>query len=127
MITLAYGRKKPQNGDSGSIFWAALAANVVLDDAHTHNGTDSARLSGGDIQATTVELTNTGWTADGDRYWKLATLPGTFQFDNVMMRFLYNGGTYDGEELFPTTDKQTANTFRVYMPVNNQAVDIQVK
>lgn len=43
--TLAHGRKRPVTGDPGSTWFPALEDNVTLDDAHDHDGTDSAQLT----------------------------------------------------------------------------------
>lgn len=47
--TLPYGLVKPVDGDRGSVWFPALAADIVQLDAHTHNGVDSAQLGNSGI------------------------------------------------------------------------------
>jgi hypothetical protein len=58
-------------------------------------------------------------------YRKSVAVPGGYVFGTANMRFYLNGGTYDGEEIFPTTEKIDSSNFYLYMPVNNQAVDVK--
>ncbi len=81
--TLSYGRVKPANGDSGATFWDQLAANIILDDGHTHNGSDSAPLTSLSITPTSAAITAAGWSAtSGGRYRQSITTPPGITFDN---------------------------------------------
>lgn len=63
MTTLTYTRLQPESSDQseGTNGWmVALAANAALDDAHSHDGTTSARLTSASIDAATT-TTGTGW------------------------------------------------------------------
>ncbi len=44
MLTLSYGFKKPENGDTGDAIFPAMALNIQKVNDHTHNGTDSALI-----------------------------------------------------------------------------------
>ncbi len=124
MNTLTYGRKRPDNGDKGSAFWDALRANITLDDAHTHDGLDSPLIPASNLTKGSVAVTNSGWSADGTLYRKLVTCPGDFTFAGSVVRYFLNGGDDGGNEFYPKTLKASGTTFYLYMPVNDQAVDI---
>jgi hypothetical protein len=123
-ITLTYTRKKPVDGDRGSVFWDILADNIVLDDAHTHDGITSPAVPSLNITKGSSTVTNSGWTAEDDWYYKTITMPGTYTLGNCQISFFLNGGTLTGNEFFPKYVRVTNNSFKLYLPVDNQAVDI---
>ena len=122
--TLTYGHKKPSTGDRGSTFFTNLEDNITQDDAHTHDGTTSAVIDAKNITKSTVSVTNSGWSSSGVLYRKSVTMTSGFTFGSTNLRFFLNGGSYTGNEIFPTIEKINATSFYLYMPVSNQAVDV---
>ncbi len=122
--TLTYGRKRPDDLDKGSYFFDALRDNITTDDAHDHDGANSASLSSYNMATGSVAVTNSGWSASGVIYRKSVTLAAGYTWGNCNIRFFINGGTNDEEEFFPKTEYINATSFYLYMPMNNQAVTV---
>ena len=122
--TLTYGRKKPSTGDRGSTFFGNLEDNITLDDAHSHDGNDSVKVTTKNLTRSTVAVTNSGWSSSGVMYRKLVTLTTGWTLGACDVRFFLNGGTLTKNEIFPTCEWVTSGTFYLYMPVNDQAVDV---
>lgn len=121
MLTLTYTRQKPENGDKGSIFWDALADNIVLDDAHTHDGVTSATIAAKNVTRGSVAVTGAGWAASGTRYRKTVTVPTGYSLATNQPMFLLNAS---GDRFYPHYEKITNTSFYLYMPVDNLAVDV---
>jgi hypothetical protein len=119
--TLTYGRKQPTDGDRGAYFWDALKDNVALDDAHSHDGVDSPQLSTTALSTGASAVTNSGWTADGDWYYKTITMPTGYEWGSCQMSFFLNS---DGNQIFPQTVRVNSTSYKLYMPVSNVAVDV---
>jgi hypothetical protein len=109
--TLSYGFVKPQNGDKGSTFFPALADNVQKTNDHTHNGTDSAKLSGPvSANVATQSVPSGSWADQGNgTYRQLVTL-SSLQYDNINISFK----TSAGHQVYPTVEKVSATTYYVY-------------
>ena len=78
MITLTYGRKQPEKGDKGSSFFPALEENIARDDAHSHDGTNSATLPTTSFNNTTGSILSGNWAAVAGKaglYRQLVTMP----------------------------------------------------
>lgn len=125
--TLSYGFVKPATGDKGSVFWPALEDNIGQLNDHTHQGSDSAKLTAAASEAVTQSVSAAGWgsLADG-LYRQTVTLPAALT--GV-------GGTYDdyaietrnaanGRKLFLQTEKLSSTTFRVWC--NDNTIDLTV-
>jgi len=118
--TLSNGFILLADGDKGATVWNALEDLIQQVNDHTHNGTDSERLSSTSSVAVTQDLTIAGsgaWTSDGGgTYHKTVTLPstltavsGTFDNYNIQAR------DYTTKEvLFLTIVKASSTTFTVY-------------
>jgi len=61
--TLTYGRKVPADGDKGTSFFDDLEDNIAVDDAHTHDGTNSSTLSTSSITNATTSILSAAWVA----------------------------------------------------------------
>jgi hypothetical protein len=123
MENLTYGRKKPEAGDKGRAFFPALAANAVLDDAHTHDGNDSAPIPASNLTRGARAVTGTGWSASGVMYRKLVTFPGDYTWGACQIQCFLSGGDDDAQECHPKLERASSTTFYVYMPVDNQALN----
>lgn len=121
MLTLTYGRKKPEDGDRGSVFFDALEDNIVLDDAHTHNGSNSARLTSSSSTAVTQAIASGSWSAIGSGYRQLVTCPGVITYDTHATTFRNDA---DGAVLYLTTERVSSTSYYVY--INDNTLDLTV-
>jgi hypothetical protein len=125
MLTLTYGFFKPESGDKGSVFWQKLESNFQQLNDHTHNGTDSSKIGPSAITGLIQDLVSADWvTGVGGLYSQLVTMPGTLQFNEVLIEFVINSGTDIGCIFLPTILKVSANTFYVY--INDNSVDVRI-
>lgn len=117
MITLQYGRQKPQNGNKGQIVFDALSANIDIDDAHDHNGINSAPLKSMNLERGGVEVIADDFYLDGGKYRVDIELPPGYGVNSSLMMFLVVGGDYGGRQFTPTF-LQDGDEFNisVYMP-----------
>ena len=86
MLTLSYGYKKPEPGDTGDVFYADMSTNMDQVNNHTHDGTSSAPLA-----ANQIELTAGSWVAVGARpgiYSQNITLATGFTPQTVSLWFI---------------------------------------
>lgn len=108
MITLSKGYKKPQNPDTGDVFFPAMEQNIQQLNDHAHNGTDSQLLA-----TTTANLLAANWAAapiGGGLYRQLVTMPAGFQYDVAEIWFKLSSG----ELTVPTVERASATTYYVY-------------
>lgn len=120
--TLTYGRYQPANGETG--FWDELNANTALDDAHTHNGVNSAALPITSITTSsfTQSVTNSGWaSASNGIYSQTVTMPSGLTFDNFIPSFRESS---TNEIVFLTCVKASSNTFTIYSNDNSLALTV---
>jgi hypothetical protein len=103
MITLPYGRKKPQNGNKGLSVFDALAANIDIDDAHSHNGVNSGKIKSMNLERGTVSILNTAFTLDPDGYYYgSVALPAGHSCQTSTLIFLCVGGDFGGVQCNPS-------------------------
>lgn len=122
--TLAYGRSRPAEGDLASTWMSSLESNVTLDDAHDHDGSDSARLPISSITKSTMTIAGSGYTDNGNgNYSKTFTsgsgsdlIPATItEINNHLIAFYI---TATGERIHPSVERVSATSFT--MRVNQQ-------
>ncbi len=120
MITLTYGRQKPENGDRGSVFWDALAANIVTNDAHDHDGSNSPKISSANISHSTQAIASGSWVAQGNgEYKQTVAMPGAITYDDSLIQFK---NTTTGHQYHLTVEKVSANSYDVY--INDNTVSL---
>lgn len=124
--TLSKGFVKPTTGDRGETFFPILETNIQQLNDHTHNGSNSQLIATSSLSKGAVAVPDTGWTASGVLYRQLVTMPASFEWSTSKLKFQMNGGALDEEEIFPKTEFVDEDSFYLYMPVNNQAVDVLV-
>lgn len=119
-VTQTYGRIEPENGDRGSVFWPALAANAALDDAHNHDGSNSERLTAAAVTAMTASVASGSWgsTIGNGQYRQLKTLPAALTYDSIQITFRDS----NGETVYTKHIKVTATTYYVY--TNDNTLDL---
>jgi hypothetical protein len=113
MINKDYGIKKPESGDSGELVFDALGSNIDQQEAHTHDGTNSAKISAASISKSTVAVSSASWLTVTDKGWrKLITCPSGFNIESYLPIFR----TSDYRLINPTIERVTSTTF--YMTQN---------
>lgn len=131
--TLTYGRVRPATGDAALTWMAALEGNVTTDDAHTHNGTDSAFLPISSInKSAKTTITAATWSSDGaGNYSATVTVPaaisGAATYNdnytyNIYAKIATVGASY-GRQIYPTITRTSATQFSAVINTNSFDVD----
>ena len=121
MLTLTFGFQKPETGDTGAIVFPALEANIQQLNDHTHNGTDSSKLTSGALTPLQVSLTSAAWALVANGIYKqTVTLPGALTFDTTVFSVF----TPSGELVYPTINKVTASTYDIF--TNDNSIGFEV-
>lgn len=115
--TLSFGYVKPQTGDKGSVFWPALEGNVQKVNDHTHNGTNSARLTSTSVVAVTATLAAEDWASEGGgTFSQTKAMPVGMNYVDYHISFR----DADGHYLHPTIERASSTSYKVY--VNNNTL-----
>jgi hypothetical protein len=110
-VTLSYGYINPENGDKGSVYYPALNSNITRLNGHDHDGVDSALLNAANIQKGTVTISSGSWTSNGTGSYKQdVTVPSGFNMSDYSITVYLS----TGHPIYPTIEKLTATTFRIY-------------
>ena len=119
MVVLSYGFQNPENGDRGAVWFAALNADIVKMNDHTHDGSNTAQLNTGNMIGGSVSILAAAWTADGTgRYKQTVTCPAGFTIDSYAVKFSL---TSTGHIIYPSIEKVSATTFIIYTLDNSLA------
>jgi len=121
MITLSKGFKLPETGDFGDVWFPALEDNITQLNSHKHDGVDSEKLSGSDLEISTVTALVGSFTDQGNGYYRALVLcPGGLAVSSfrVSMR--------DPTSFEPIFGKiELASTAAVYVYLNSpQTVEV---
>jgi len=112
MLTLSYGFKKPESGDKGSVFFPALEDNAQLTNDHTHNGTNSAKLTPVATLVLTSDVLAANWVAQGGGIFRQTiTMPAGLEYDTCVIGYRENTNS---EMAYLQTEKVSTNSFYVY-------------
>lgn len=115
MQTLSMGVYKPDDGDTGDVFFPRMQDNCDWMNNHTHNGTNSQPLA-----STSQAIASGSWTIaaiGGGLYMQTVTMPGTFLYDTAQIWFKLSSNEY----VYPSIERLSANTYRIY--TNNNTLD----
>lgn len=120
MLTLTYGLKQPQTGDTGASLWTSLEANIAQLDAHTHDGVTSPNLTAASIVGVTASVASGNWATYGGAptgfYRQQLTLPAGFDYDTVQIGFRDSSDNV----VLPTVEKVSDTQFLVYSIDNTE-------
>lgn len=108
MQTLSHGYEKPQNPDTGDLFFPALERNIQRDNDHTHNGLDSALLA-----SLTQSISSGLWVAapiGGGVYRQAVTVPTGVNYDVCQIWFKLSTGEY----VLPSVERISTTQYYVY-------------
>lgn len=127
METLQYGYKKPEDGDTGDIFCPALADNVDLIVAHSHDGINSKTISTAGITKPDKIIAGSGaWSAVSGKglYQQTITL-GSATYENTRFECrIGSGSTGAGNIIFPTIEYVSGSSFTIIVNDNSINVDV---
>jgi hypothetical protein len=113
MQTLSTGVFKPANGDTGDLFFPAMASNCDWMNNHTHNGTNSQPLA-----SLTQTVLAANWTLapiGGGVYMQTLTVPAGFSYDQCQIWFKLSSNQY----VYPSIERASATTFNVFINDNS--------
>lgn len=82
MIVLSNGYKLPENGDFGDVWFPALEDNITRLNSHDHDGLNSNKLESKNIKATNETILGASFTASGNAFRTLITMPTGLLFDD---------------------------------------------
>ena len=108
MLTLSMGVFKPQNGDTGDVFFPDMAANCDWMNNHTHDGANSQLLA-----TTTQAISSGSWSAapiGGGLYVQTVTLPGSFSYDQCEIWFKLSSN----ERVYPSVERVSSTSYKIY-------------
>ncbi len=114
MHTTTYGYKRPDNNDTGDIFWDALVFNINQLNSHNHDGVTSAPLA---LQSGSVA--SGSWVAapiGGGVYRQAITLPAGLAYDTCQIWFKLS----TGDHVYPSVEKISSSQFYVYTNDNTK-------
>lgn len=107
---MTYGYKKPQTRDTGSVLFAALEDNIQQLNDHTHNGTNSSKLTAAAVVASTQSILAAAWVATSQgNYRQLVTLSGLL-YDEINIGMRNSSGHIVAAQI----EKVSASTYYVY-------------
>lgn len=114
-----YGFILPNTGDKGSVWFPALEHNITQLSTHTHDGTNSAKITSTNIVCVTQAVAAADWVADGGgTFVQEKTLPNDANYADVYIMLKKS----NGEQLFLDVKLGTsAKKYKVYS--NDSSLD----
>lgn len=119
MQTLSYGYSKPQNDDTGDVFFPALAANIQQLNDHIHDGVTSAL-----IPTITQSIAHASWNAVSGfvgMYKQTVTLPTPLLYAGLIIQLRDVNGNIVNNRI----DAASSNTYVVYTNDNTQDLNAE--
>lgn len=109
--------KIPETDDTGDLWFPAIEDNFSQLDAHSHNGTDSARLT-----PITQVISSGSWASEGNSTWSqtitITSANASLTVDGTSMEFRLSNGSI----IYPTVEKVTSTTYKIYINDNTQSL-----
>lgn len=124
--TLTYGRKLPDDGDKGSSFFDDLEVNIALNDAHTHNGVDSAPIPIQNLSKSTQAVLSGNWVAvagQSGTFSQTIVLPSGITMANFIPKFqVDNAGAEFQDIIHPSIKQVTTTSYEIF--INDNTLDL---
>jgi len=121
MITLSFGFKKPQAPDKGPVVFPAMEDNIQKLNDHTHDGSNSSKITTASIESTKQTILAAAWVSlGGGNYRQLINLAPGFDFDTCVMSFRDPSGSY----IHPSVERVSDTTAYIYTNDNTINMDI---
>lgn len=107
MLTLSKTYKKPQNPDTGDVWFPAMETNIQLLNDHNHDGVTSQFLA-----STSQSIVAASWLVfgAGGLYRQLLTVPVGMSYDSCEIWVLRSSG----ERVYATLERVSSTTFYLY-------------
>jgi hypothetical protein len=109
----------PEAGDRGKTFCPSISQNMEILDSHTHNGSDSDKISSENVLKSNIVLAEGDWASNERGFKQSVSLPTGFTFDEVDLVFTINTGPLLGQRITPTIVKTSSSTFDVFVTLGN--------
>lgn len=113
MIVLSKGYKLPETGDFGDVWFPALEDNIQQMNDHTHNGTDGERLSGINLQASTLTVLVGSFVDQGNGYYRATVTVPSARLVDEMVITVKDPTTKD--PIFGKLEKLSATQFYIHI------------
>lgn len=114
---LKYGYWMPAPGDTGDVWFPNMAANVTLQNNHTHNGSDGAILA---VQLQNILSSNWGSATNGT-YTQTITMPIVnavqMSYDSTKIEFRLS----TGEPIYPSVTRLSTTQYTISTNDNTQS------
>ena len=81
MQVLSFGYKLPETGDFGDVWFPALEDNITRVNSHTHDGSNSSRITSQGIAAVTQTVLSGAFSLVGSKYEATVTATGVANID----------------------------------------------
>ena len=121
MVTLSFGFKRPETGDTGAIVFPALEDNITQLNNHTHDGSNSSKINSAAIDPILASLSSAAWVAQGGGLYKqTVTLPGALDFDTTA----FTTRLPTGETVLAQIDKVSDSQYDIW--TNDNSVGFEV-
>lgn len=85
MQVLTNGYKLPETGDFGDVWFPALEDNIQRVNDHTHDGTNSEKLSSKNIAAENQTIVAGSFSASGNAFRATVSMPAGLLFDDAVI------------------------------------------
>jgi hypothetical protein len=120
MLTLSYGFKKPETSDKGGVFFPALSLDMQLLNDHTHDGSNSSKMTTRSSVAVTKAISAASWVAlGGGLYSQRVSMPASLLWAETLVQIKDT----DGDVYFLTLEKVAGlEQFDVYC--NDNTLDL---
>lgn len=121
MLILSYGFEKPQNTDTGDIYFPAQERNIQRLNDHTHNGVNSALIA-----VTTVNIPSGSWAVSAlgaGLYEQTVNLPTGFEYDSMLIQFRLS----TGEVVYPFVQRVSNTAFMIFTNDNTKTYIVKLK
>lgn len=116
MLILSFGFQKPQSNDRGPVIFPAMEENIQQLNDHTHDGVNSAKLTGASIESVQGTINSAGWVLlSGGHYKQTVNMPVGFDYDKTQMSFRIAS---TGHEINPTIEKVSSTQYDIYCDDN---------
>jgi hypothetical protein len=123
-LTLSYGYKLPQDGDSGASWFDDLEFDVQRLNDHTHDGVDSTLLSPAVITGQILNFATADWgSATLGLYSQTKTIPGSLTYDNTIKE----ARLANGDVAYLDLIRASGTTITVKTNDNSQDVNVAFK